>query len=271
MMRSEVKNVSWGDEVDASYDEELTPFPQSYETPVGEDGFKTICDFTTNEKGQRIKIVKRIKVNKVKVNTKVLERKKWKKFGEGGGEGLVSVSPDEVPLELTKPVSKKGPRKTEKDYIQPELLCRTCGAMGSHYTHHCPLKEKEIIKGQLYEEDGGEVLMKKGERYVIPVHRGRGSEPERPDPRSRQSEIATIRVTNLSEDIKERDLAELFGPFGRISRIYLAVDRNTGHSKGFAFINFVHREEAAKAMKALEGKGVDHLILHLEWARPSTS
>lgn len=45
---------------------------------------------------------------------------------------------------------------------------------------------------------------------------------------------ATIRVTNLSEDTRETDLQELFRPFGSISRIYLAKDKNTGQSKVIA-------------------------------------
>lgn len=48
---------------------------------------------------------------------------------------------------------------------------------------------------------------------------------------------ATIRVTNLSEDTREADLQELFRPFGAISRIYLAKDKNTGQSKVSAGLN----------------------------------
>lgn len=48
---------------------------------------------------------------------------------------------------------------------------------------------------------------------------------------------ATIRVTNLSEDTRETDLQELFRPFGSISRIYLAKDKNTGQSKVSAHLN----------------------------------
>ncbi|KAL7467688.1 hypothetical protein ACHAXS_007938 [Conticribra weissflogii] len=79
----------------------------------------------------------------------------------------------------------------------------------------------------------------------------------------------TIRVTNISEDTTEADLQELFQPFGRISRVYLAKDKATLQSRGFAFVSFVHREDAAKAMDKLQGHGYDHLILKLEWARPS--
>lgn len=49
---------------------------------------------------------------------------------------------------------------------------------------------------------------------------------------------ATIRVTNLSEDTRETDLQELFRPFGSISRIYLAKDKNTGQSKVSARLLF---------------------------------
>jgi len=270
IMRAESSSSNWGDEEEGAYEEELVMQPSE---TIAEDGIKTTVEYGTDEKGQRIKITKKMKLDKHKVNTKILERKKWKKFGET--EGVTSnYTNDEVPLELIRPSSKKGPRLTENDFITPDLLCRTCGILGHHWTHRCPYKDRDQIKARepFAEEEGTEVLTKKGERYVIPVHRGRGTEPERPDLRaSRQSEIATIRVTNLSEDIKERDLGELFGPYGRISRIYLAIDKITGQSKGFAFINFYHREDAARAMKGLEGKGVDHLILHLEWARPSSS
>ncbi|KAF7240237.1 Eukaryotic translation initiation factor 3 subunit G [Varanus komodoensis] len=82
---------------------------------------------------------------------------------------------------------------------------------------------------------------------------------------------ATIRVTNLSEDTRETDLQELFRPFGSISRIYLAKDKTTGQSKGFAFISFHRREDAARAIAGVSGFGYDHLILNVEWAKPSTN
>ena len=38
-------------------------------------------------------------------------------------------------------------------------------------------------------------------------------------------------MTNLSEDVRDSDLQELFRPFGTIARIYLAKDKSTGQSK----------------------------------------
>jgi len=47
----------------------------------------------------------------------------------------------------------------------------------------------------------------------------------------------------------------------------LAKDHDTGESKGFAFINYVYREDAQVAMEKLNGKGFGYLILALEWAK----
>ncbi|XP_068034327.1 eukaryotic translation initiation factor 3 subunit G-B-like [Anomalospiza imberbis] len=76
-----------------------------------------------------------------------------------------------------------------------------------------------------------------------------------------------IHVTNLSEDTRETDLQELFHPFGFISRIYLAKDKTTGQSKGFTFISFHRREDAARAITGMSGFGYDDLILNVEWAK----
>jgi len=37
--------------------------------------------------------------------------------------------------------------------------------------------------------------------------------------------------------------------------------------QGFAFINFYHREDAARAIAGVSGFGYDHLILNVEWAK----
>jgi translation initiation factor 3 subunit G len=80
---------------------------------------------------------------------------------------------------------------------------------------------------------------------------------------------ASLRVTNISEDTAEADLQVLFAPYGRIARIYLAKDRETMISRGFAFVSYIHRQDAERAMAALQGHGYDHLILKIEWAKPS--
>ena len=88
---------------------------------------------------------------------------------------------------------------------------------------------------------------------------------------SSDEDTAAIRVSNLSESTQEADLQELFKPFGHIARIYLSKDKITGQCKGFAFVHYYKKDDAQKAISTLNGFGYDHLILNVEWAKPSGS
>ncbi|CAM9225445.1 unnamed protein product [Scytosiphon promiscuus] len=54
-----------------------------------------------------------------------------------------------------------------------------------------------------------------------------------------------------------------------VIRVYLAKDPETMQSRGFAFVSYYQKSDAESAMQALQGYGYDHLILKLEWAKPS--
>ena len=109
-----------------------------------------------------------------------------------------------------------------------------------------------------------------GGKYVPPSRRG-GSErfdESMLNRKHRHTDTVALRVSNLSENTQEGDLQDLFKPFGRIARTYLAKDKVTGECKGFAFINYYKKDDAKKAITALNGFGYDHLILNVEWAKP---
>lgn len=101
----------------------------------------------------------------------------------------------------------------------------------------------------------------------IPLHLRNAADKKQGLSSLREAE-PTLRVTNLSEDVTEADLADLFRRFGQTTRIYLAKDRQTGLSRGFAFVNFISRSAAQAAIDKLNGHGYDNLILHVEWAKP---
>ena len=82
-----------------------------------------------------------------------------------------------------------------------------------------------------------------------------------------RDDLPTLRVTNISEDTQENDLRELFGRFGRVARVYVGRDRETGASKGFAFVSFEDRAAAQKAIDKVHGIGYDSLILSVQWSR----
>jgi cold-inducible RNA-binding protein len=75
-------------------------------------------------------------------------------------------------------------------------------------------------------------------------------------------------VGNLSFRTTEMELRTLFEPFGQIARIHIATDRETGRSRGFAFVDMPNDEEAKRAMTALDGKDLDGRALKVNEARP---
>ncbi len=79
----------------------------------------------------------------------------------------------------------------------------------------------------------------------------------------------TVRVSNLPEEATEHDLQELFKPFGKVSRTFLAKDKNKQISRGFAFVTFFNYDDAQRAIWSVNGHGYNHLILKVEWAKPS--
>ena len=82
-----------------------------------------------------------------------------------------------------------------------------------------------------------------------------------------KDDLPTLRVTNVSEDTTDNDLRDLFSVFGRVARVYIGRDRETGIGKGYAFVSFEDRAAAQKAMEKVHGKGYDNLILNVQWSR----
>ena len=77
-------------------------------------------------------------------------------------------------------------------------------------------------------------------------------------------------VGNMSFETKEEDLKAIFEPFGQIARVHIAVDRETGRSRGFGFVEMPNDAEATQAMTSLDGKAVNGRNLKVNEARPKT-
>ena len=77
-------------------------------------------------------------------------------------------------------------------------------------------------------------------------------------------------VGNLSYQTTEGELTDLFKGFGQVTRVHVAVDRETGRARGFAFVEMPNDEEAAKAIAALNGKEVGGRAIKVNEARPKT-
>jgi cold-inducible RNA-binding protein len=75
-------------------------------------------------------------------------------------------------------------------------------------------------------------------------------------------------VGNMSFQTTEEDLRAMFEPFGSITRVHIAKDRETGRARGFAFVEMANDDEAAKAIAGLDGKEVGGRNLKVNEARP---
>lgn len=75
-------------------------------------------------------------------------------------------------------------------------------------------------------------------------------------------------VGNMSFRTTEGDLNALFKPFGQVGRVHIAMDRETGRARGFAFVEMPNDDEAAKAIAALDGKEFGGRNLKVNEARP---
>lgn len=103
-------------------------------------------------------------------------------------------------------------------------------------------------------------------KYIPPSMRDGGKRTDTAN-MNRKDDATAIRISNLSESTTDPDLEELVRPFGPVAKIYLAKDKQTGHCKGFAYIHFKFKTDAAKAITALNGHGYDHLILSVDWSK----
>ncbi len=82
--------------------------------------------------------------------------------------------------------------------------------------------------------------------------------------------MKSLFVGNMSFQTSESDLRALFEPFGQVTRVHMAMDRETGRARGFAFVEMPQDEEAAKAIAALDGKEFGGRNLKVNEARPKT-
>ncbi|KUF87986.1 hypothetical protein AM588_10001651 [Phytophthora nicotianae] len=276
-----ISGMRWGDEEDDL-------LPQRVESEPDSNGVRQIVEWKVNEAGDKVKVTKKVKkVTEVeRISKRALERKKWAKFGDalddGDGSNVTYMSYEEVKLEDPNADQVLPGEKKEEENIfagvknSSIVVCRHCGMVGDHWTLKCPYKDtpkEELEQDMAKRAESGEAAAPAAASASLPLVVPLWTAPLAPASDaggdSSRDDSATLRVTNVSPDTREDDLKELFRAFGPVSRVYLAKDRETFQSRGFAFVSFMYREDAEKALNKLQGYGYDHLILKLEWAKPS--
>ncbi|MGD0498697.1 MAG: RNA-binding protein [Bryobacteraceae bacterium] len=80
--------------------------------------------------------------------------------------------------------------------------------------------------------------------------------------------MKNIFVGNLDFAATESSIRSLFEPHGNVERVNLVTDRDTGRSRGFAFVEMTDAAEADRAIAALNGAEVNGRALNVNEARP---
>ncbi|KAI9511865.1 translation initiation factor 3, RNA-binding subunit [Russula earlei] len=278
-MAAAIHKTSWADDVEG--------LDQSKgEDYIDENGIRTIVEYAINDEGKKVKIIRRIKrtLQKSLVEHAVAERKTWAKFGlekgnKPGPDRATTTVGETVYLKLTPGNKAAETELSEQQALKATLskagagkvVCRIC--KGDHFTAKCPYKDSlagldNIETPPLAADSDADAPAPAAapaaggpSKYVPPSMRNRGPGESMSRPGGSRDDLPTLRVTNISEDTQENDLRELFGSFGRVARVYVGRDRDTGVGKGFAFVSFEDRAVAQRAMEKMHGRGYDSLIL----------
>ena len=75
-------------------------------------------------------------------------------------------------------------------------------------------------------------------------------------------------IGNLAHDVTEDDLRIAFSEFGEVSSVKIIIDKFSGRSKGFGFVEMPDNSEADQAIKALNGKVLSGRSIKVNQAEP---
>jgi RNA recognition motif-containing protein len=82
--------------------------------------------------------------------------------------------------------------------------------------------------------------------------------------------LMKLLIRNLARNTTESDFLSLFSAFGHVQSCNLVLDKKSGLSKGFGFVEIPKAGEAKAAMKAMNGKLVDDSKLRVKKVEPVT-
>lgn len=170
-----------------------------------------------------------------------------------GPEEGITFQGEEGVFEKNLPTQDETEKESKGSF---DVKCRNCGR--DHFTHKCPFgssinlpsTELDNMPPALSNQNSNLASINPSSGLpgkYIPPNRRPDFKTTSEDPDRRQ-EIG-IKVTNLPPEAREPDLFELFGAVGRINKVTLPKNMQTGESRCFAYITYVDKQHAYDALK----------------------
>eukprot|EP00747_Dinoflagellata_sp_TGD_P144383 gnl/TRDRNA2_/TRDRNA2_176488_c1_seq9.p1 gnl/TRDRNA2_/TRDRNA2_176488_c1~~gnl/TRDRNA2_/TRDRNA2_176488_c1_seq9.p1 ORF type:complete len:258 (-),score=4.91 gnl/TRDRNA2_/TRDRNA2_176488_c1_seq9:183-956(-) len=251
--------LKWGD---WEYDDVHEILPKGYEIGLDHHNIKTKIEYRRDEKGRILKITNRVRIKTIERKNSISQEERFKSLQFESQTFTEQIDYSTVPI--PENIYFECPSSLKKDDLK-DFARRNVTETASNLVE---LLEKKKIERQLKtkEENEQKLMSISVKKKYLPPHlrsiepssntmvQGYGTE-----------ELVSLRVGNLSDDTTERDLKNLFGHCGKITRVHLATD-NRGVSRGFGFVKFSEREDAEQAKKLLDGYGYANRILRVEFA-----
>jgi len=283
----------WADFDDSDAEDETDENARQFQTKPDENGFFQAFGYETRD-GKMYKVQRRMRRTTVTswINKDMIARKSMKKFGKAATNDveaekrLIVQSEEEIHIELSKKIAVQVHSKDEaedKFYEESLAMAESMNQQKKAWTEINRLRQSERdevgAERPAEPEKPSEIREMMQDRaaaapksaYLPPSMRGKGADGDGKGKGGKgfdDQQDCSLRITNLSDDAREGDLQELFNQCGRVSRVYIAKDQQTGAPRGFAFVTYHNREDAKRAVARLNGYGYDNLILQVQFAKP---
>ena len=109
-----------------------------------------------------------------------------------------------------------------------------------------------------------------GRRLAVqPAHGQRVRQPQNRNERAPSEPTKTLFIGNMSFDMSDKDLNDLFREVKNVTDVRVAIDRRTGQPRGFAHADFTNVESAIDAAKSLRGKLICGRELRVDFSQSS--
>ncbi|OEJ80249.1 Eukaryotic translation initiation factor 3 subunit G [Hanseniaspora osmophila] len=245
-----------------------------------DDGTKTIISYKL-EKGVKYKITQKVKEVKIieKTNPAIEERKKWAKYGVAVSDtkDLLTVG-DDVPFflgvnwkEMQEQYENKKNKKTVKSFV-----CSNCG--GAHLSAQCPFPKKSSATAAASAASGAGAVPASTGKYVPPSKRALLAANAKAaasgeailtqeEMRKKEEDERTLVFADLNLNTTEDDLTREVLKYFQYERCRLVRDRNTGRSRGLAYVSFYTKEEAERAANYWNNKGYMNIMMRVRFVQ----